>query len=35
MNPKVDEFVSKAKQWQKEFEKLRTNVCHKFSAERV
>src|SRR5437867_12806600 len=26
MNPKVDFFFSKAKQWQKEFEKLRTIV---------
>jgi uncharacterized protein YdeI (YjbR/CyaY-like superfamily) len=26
MNPKVDVFVSKAKKWQKEFEKLRTIV---------
>ena len=23
MNPKVDEFLSKAKKWQEEFEKLR------------
>ena len=26
MNPKVDEFLSKAKKWQEEFEKLRTIV---------
>jgi uncharacterized protein YdeI (YjbR/CyaY-like superfamily) len=26
MNPKVDKYLSKAKQWQKEFEKLRTIV---------
>ena len=26
MNPKVDEFLSKAKRWQKEFEKLRAIV---------
>ncbi len=26
MNPKVDEFLSKAKQWQEEFEKLRTII---------
>lgn len=26
MNPKVDEFLSKAKQWKEEFEKLRTIV---------
>ncbi len=28
MNTKVDEFISKAKKWQKEFEKLRSIVHH-------
>jgi uncharacterized protein YdeI (YjbR/CyaY-like superfamily) len=28
MNPKVDEYLSKAKKWQEEFEKLRMIILY-------